>query len=49
MGLLMFLPAVAGTWLDARFGTGWIGLAGLVIGFVGGITWLAQLGRRGHP
>lgn len=47
MGLLMFLPAVAGSWLDTRFGTGWIGLVGLVIGFGAGIAWLVQIGRRG--
>lgn len=49
MGLLMFMPAVAGTWLDARFGTGWMGLVGLVVGFVGGIAWIVQLGRRSPP
>jgi uncharacterized membrane protein len=46
MGLAMFLPAVAGTWLDGRLGTTFLGLIGLVIGFVAGISWLVQLGKR---
>lgn len=46
VGMAMFLPAVAGTWLDGRLGTAFLGLAGLVVGFVAGIGWLAQLGRR---
>jgi hypothetical protein len=32
IGLAMFLPAVAGNWLDARFGTRFLGAAGLVFG-----------------
>ena len=46
VGVVMFLPAVAGTWLDGRLGTGFLGLVGLVIGFVAGIGWLVQLGKR---
>ena len=47
VGLVMFLPAVAGGWLDARFGTGFLAPAGLVLGFVGGLAWLVQLsGKR---
>ena len=46
VGLAMFLPAVAGTWLDSRLGTSFLGLGGLVIGFVAGISWLVQLGKR---
>ena len=46
IGIAMFLPAVAGNWLDSRLGTGFLGLAGLVLGFVLGLTWLAQLSRR---
>jgi F0F1-type ATP synthase assembly protein I len=37
---------VAGTWLDSRLGTSFLGLGGLVIGFVAGISWLVQLGKR---
>jgi hypothetical protein len=46
VGVAMFLPAVAGTWLDSRLGTGFLGLVGLVLGFVAGIGWLVQLGKR---
>ena len=46
VGVVMFLPAVAGTWLDGRLGTGFLGLVGLVIGFVAGVGWLVQLGKR---
>ena len=44
VGVAMFLPAVAGTWLDSRLGTGFLGLVGLVLGFVAGIGWLVQFG-----
>lgn len=43
IGVAMFLPAVAGNWLDSRLGTGFFGPAGLVLGFVLGLTWLMQL------
>lgn len=47
MGLAMFLPAVAGGWLDARLGTGFLAPVGLVLGFVAGLAWLVQLaGKR---
>ena len=46
IGLAMFLPAVAGNWLDARFHTRFLGPIGLVLGFVLGLAWLVQLGRR---
>jgi hypothetical protein len=46
VGVAMFLPAVAGTWLDSRLGTGFLGLVGLVLGFVAGIGWLVQIGKR---
>jgi hypothetical protein len=46
VAVAMFLPAVAGTWLDSRLGTGFLGLVGLVLGFVAGIGWLVQLGKR---
>jgi len=46
----MFLPAVAGTWLDGRLGTRFCGPTGLVLGFVMGLSWLVSLGggRRGR-
>jgi hypothetical protein len=38
--LLMFLPGLGGQWLDEKFGTRFIGLAGLVLGVVGGMMYL---------
>ncbi len=46
VGIAVFLPAVAGNWLDSRLGTEFLGMAGLVLGFVLGLTWLVQLSRR---
>jgi hypothetical protein len=46
VGLAMFLPAVAGSWMDGRLGTGFLGIAGLAAGFALGLAWLVQLGRR---
>lgn len=43
IGLAMFLPGVAGGWLDARLGTRFLAPAGLVLGFVAGLAWLVQL------
>jgi hypothetical protein len=49
IGLVMFLPAVAGGWLDERFGTSFLAAVGLVVGFVTGLTWLIQLQPRRKP
>ncbi|MEX1076618.1 MAG: hypothetical protein WED27_09215, partial [Pirellulales bacterium] len=49
VGLAMFLPAVAGGWVDRWLGTAWIGLVGLVVGFVAGLTWLVRMTRRETP
>lgn len=46
IGIAMFLPAVAGNWLDARLGTRFLGPVGLVVGFVVGLAWLVQIGGR---
>lgn len=46
MGCLMFLPAVAGSWLDARAGIGFLAPLGLVVGFVAGLAWIVQVSRR---
>ena len=43
VGLAMCLPAVAGGWLDARFGTRFLAPTGLVLGFVAGLSWLVRL------
>lgn len=49
-GVVMFLPAVAGGFLDTRLGTGFLGPVGLAIGFVVGLAWLVRMasgrGRR---
>jgi hypothetical protein len=46
IGIAMFLPAVAGNWLDARLGTRFLGPVGLAVGFVIGLAWLVQIGGR---
>lgn len=46
IGLAMFLPGVAGGWLDARLGTWFLGPAGFVLGLGSALFWLAQLARR---
>lgn len=43
IGLTMFLPGVAGSWLDARFGTSFLGPLGLAAGFSVAILTLARL------
>ena len=49
-GVAMFLPAVAGSLLDARLGTAYLGPLGLVVGFVAGLAWLVRMARgRGRP
>jgi hypothetical protein len=49
VGFAMFLPAVAGGWADARFGTSFLAPVGLVTGFVAGLTWLVRMARGGQP
>jgi len=49
IGLTMFLPGVAGGWLDARLGTGFIGPLGFVAGLGLAIFSLTRLkSRRGR-
>ena len=43
VGIAMFLPAVAGGWLDARLGTAVLGPVGLLLGFVAGLVWLVRM------
>lgn len=43
IGLTMFLPGVAGSWLDARLGTSILAPLGLVAGFAVAILSLASL------
>lgn len=49
VGLAMFMPAVAGNWLDSRLGTKALGMAGLALGFVLGLSWLLHMSRRKAP
>jgi hypothetical protein len=44
--LMMVLPGLGGQWLDARWGTQFVGLAGFVVGLVGGVTYLIAVTRR---
>ena len=46
IGLTMFLPGVAGGWLDARLGTSFIGPLGFVVGLGLAIYSLWQLATR---
>lgn len=46
IGMTMFLPGVAGSWLDARLGTSFLGLLGLAVGFSVAILSLARLRRE---
>ena len=43
IGIVMFLPGVAGGWIDARLGTWFLGPGGLVLGFVAGLALLVSL------
>ena len=43
--LMMFLPGLGGQWLDDRWGTGFLGLAGFVLGLVGGVAFLIAATR----
>jgi hypothetical protein len=52
IGLTMFLPGVAGGWLDAKLGTRFIGPIGFVAGLGLAIYSLSQLAvraRRARP
>jgi len=46
IGLAMFLPGVAGGWLDERFGLRLFGPAGFLVGLGTAIFWLAQISDR---
>jgi hypothetical protein len=46
LGLVMFLPGVAGTWLDTRLGTRFLGPAGFILGVSVAIFRLTQLTRQ---
>jgi hypothetical protein len=43
---VMFLPSLGGAWLDKRLGTGFLGLAGLVVGVALGVAYLLVLTKQ---
>ena len=47
IALLMVLPVVGGMWLDARLGTGFLALLGILIGLPLGLWQLSRLTRGG--
>jgi len=51
IGIAMFLPGVAGGWLDERLGLRWLGPAGFVVGFAAALFWLTRVaaGRPRRP
>lgn len=49
VAVAMFLPAVAGRWLDARAGSSVFGITGLVIGVAGGLATLVRTARAPLP
>jgi hypothetical protein len=49
IGLSMFLPGVAGGWLDARLGTRFLGPLGFVVGLAGALLSLTRLKPRQRP
>ncbi len=46
IGLAMFLPGVAGNWLDERLGWKVLGPLGFLIGFLAALLWLTRLTNR---
>jgi hypothetical protein len=50
VSLLMFLPGVAGQWLDDRFGTKFLTLVGFGFGFCAGLgSLLVMVKKKGPP
>lgn len=51
IGLAMFVPGVAGGWLDDRLATRFLGPLGFAFGLGSALLWLASLAtkRRGRP
>ncbi|HWB12550.1 MAG TPA: hypothetical protein VG826_25215 [Pirellulales bacterium] len=43
---VMVLPGLAGLWLDKRWGLGFLGLTGFVIGLTSGIAYLITITKR---
>lgn len=49
IGLMMFLPGVAGQWLDERIGVAFLGPIGWILGFAGSLLALIRLGNEAPP
>ena len=43
---VMVLPGLGGKWLDGRWGTRFLGVAGFVVGLVGGVVYLIGVTRQ---
>lgn len=43
--LMMSLPGLGGQWLDQRWGTGFVGPTGFVVGLIGGMAYLIAATR----
>lgn len=48
VALEMVLPGIGGMWLDAKFGTSFVGMLGFVLGLVVGIWHLVQMTKPGQ-
>ncbi len=46
VSLMMVLPGLGGQWLDARWQTRFLGIAGFVLGLVGGMAYLIAVTRQ---
>lgn len=46
ISLLMILPGVAGQWLDARLGTGFLSFVGFCLGFCAGLGGLLAMVKK---
>lgn len=44
VGMGMAVPAVAGTWLDTRLGTSFLGPVGVAVGLAVALAWAVRLG-----
>ncbi|TWT35737.1 hypothetical protein KOR34_06310 [Posidoniimonas corsicana] len=46
---IMALPGIAGSWADARWGVGWLGMAGFILGPPAGLAYLLIVFRKPPP
>lgn len=43
---MMVLPGLAGQWLDKRWGTGFLGVSGFIVGLVSGMAYLLVMTKQ---